>query len=298
MPQTSLLDFLGIGPLPVKSRSALLGKPEAELTPNLLSAKSRETHQSPEKSANSIKFTALYDASRKFKPALDLGDHVNNEETSVWPDGREDPKPGQDDPSRATSDLSGKSSYPTAEITFALPHVPSITITLIRTDHLPALKRLTRALLPIRYPDTLFNQVINDPAAAMISRVALSAVEATSASIPVGWICCSLEPYPEIISPPHTIGPISNQIYIKALCLQAPYRSMGIATALLDSVLQQQDVLKRHNIQFIFAHVWESKEEVLDWYKKRGFEQQTLVEGYYRKLRPSGAWLVKKDMSG
>ena len=43
--------------------------------------------------------------------------------------------------------------------------------------------------------------------------------------------------------------------------------------------------------------MWEANEEALEWYVKRGFEVGTdVVEGYYRKLRPSGARVVKRKV--
>lgn len=49
------------------------------------------------------------------------------------------------------------------------------------------------------------------------------------------------------------------------------------------------------NVKEIYAHVWEANEEALEWYVKRGFEVgEEVVEGYYRKLRPSGARVVRR----
>lgn len=49
------------------------------------------------------------------------------------------------------------------------------------------------------------------------------------------------------------------------------------------------------NVKEIYAHVWESNEEALEWYVKRGFEvEEKVVDGYYRKLRPSGARIVRR----
>ena len=71
---------------------------------------------------------------------------------------------------------------------------------------------------------------------------------------------------------------------------------MGVAAALLENILREKDVLRQCNVQFIFAHVWESNEEALEWYEKRGFARDVLVPGYYRRLRPGGAWLVRKEV--
>ncbi|KAI4102033.1 MAG: hypothetical protein L6R37_004645 [Teloschistes peruensis] len=86
--------------------------------------------------------------------------------------------------------------------------------------------------------------------------------------------------------------------YIQTLALLSPYRSKGIATMLLDSILA---TLCREPIyygtQFIYAHVWEMNEEALEWYKKRGFMVcEDLVGDYYRRLRPAGARLVWRQL--
>lgn len=45
----------------------------------------------------------------------------------------------------------------------------------------------------------------------------------------------------------------------------------------------------------IYAHVWEANEIALEWYLKRGFEvEQEVKQQYYRKLRPSGARIVRR----
>ena len=47
----------------------------------------------------------------------------------------------------------------------------------------------------------------------------------------------------------------------------------------------------------VYAHVWESNTDALEWYVKRGFEvEKGVVEGYYRKLRPAGARIVRRRL--
>ncbi|KAL9578646.1 MAG: hypothetical protein Q9212_005587 [Teloschistes hypoglaucus] len=86
--------------------------------------------------------------------------------------------------------------------------------------------------------------------------------------------------------------------YIQTLALLSPYRSKGIATMLLDSVLA---TLCRepmyYGTKIIYAHVWEMNEEALEWYQKRGFTVcEELVRDYYRRLRPAGARLVWREL--
>jgi len=47
----------------------------------------------------------------------------------------------------------------------------------------------------------------------------------------------------------------------------------------------------------IYAHVWEANEDALEWYIKRGFRvEHAVIQGYYRKLRPSGARVVRRSL--
>lgn len=210
----------------------------------------------------------------------------------------EDQKPAQ---STAAININTDISSLQSSEAITLPNHPDITITSIQTSHLPALTRLTSTLLPIKYPSTFYTSIVSDPIASTFSRVALYTPVSSSTSPPIsnpiGWIRCSLEPYPEATSPPSPVTPIYNQIYIKTLCLLAPYRRMGVATALLDCILEPDHVLREHNIQFVFAHVWEQNEEALEWYEKRGFLREGgRVDGYYTKLRPQGAWIMRKEI--
>ena len=43
--------------------------------------------------------------------------------------------------------------------------------------------------------------------------------------------------------------------------------------------------------------MWETNEDALEWYSKRGFViEKATVEGYYRKLSPSGAKVVRRKI--
>lgn len=169
--------------------------------------------------------------------------------------------------------------------------LPGFRIVPVQTDHLPALKRLTGNLLPVRYPDRFFDGVVIENIPATFSRVALMDEK------PVGWIRCRLDPFPEQTVPPSKTKPIYNRIYVQALCVLAPYRGLGIATSLLEAVTAPP-LPSKYDIAHVYAHVWESNEEALEWYDKRGFKRTMKVDQYYRKLRPDGAWIVKKDLDG
>ncbi|KAL8716197.1 MAG: hypothetical protein Q9220_000102 [cf. Caloplaca sp. 1 TL-2023] len=87
--------------------------------------------------------------------------------------------------------------------------------------------------------------------------------------------------------------------YIQTLAVLSPYRSKGIATALLDSIISTlcREEYYSGNIKTIYAHVWTENEEALEWYVRRGFRvSEGVVEGYYRRLKPGGARVVWRDL--
>jgi ribosomal protein S18 acetylase RimI-like enzyme len=171
------------------------------------------------------------------------------------------------------------------------PPLSGLAIVPVQTDHVLALKRLTGNLLPVRYPDKFFDGTVSEEIPATFSRVALIDGK------PVGWIRCRLDPFPEPTVPPSKTKPIYNRIYVQALCILAPYRGLGIATSLLRAITASP-LPSKYDIAHVYAHVWESNEEALEWYDKRGFKKIMKVEQYYRKLRPDGAWIVMKYLDG
>lgn len=84
----------------------------------------------------------------------------------------------------------------------------------------------------------------------------------------------------------------SSQLYISTIGVLAPYREHGIAVHLLQAVVKK--AVQEHGVTCVTAHVWEANEEGLEWYKKRNFDILGKEETYYRKLKPQGAYLVRK----
>ncbi len=180
--------------------------------------------------------------------------------------------------------LDGINNSHTCRVVLARPLDLRAQISTIESSHIPAIKRLTSSTLPVHYPEKFFGDTIRDRHVADLSRVLLYDEK------PVGWIRCRLEPSPA--GPQRTSV---NQIYIQALCVLAPYRNCGYASHLLGSVLDTENLTK-YNATFVYAHVWENNEDALLWYDKRNFQRTILIDQYYRKLKPGGAWIVKRDL--
>ncbi|KAF7592089.1 hypothetical protein BBP40_000694 [Aspergillus hancockii] len=132
----------------------------------------------------------------------------------------------------------------------------------------------------------------------------------------IGGIRCRLERLPptttELLqtqSNSHSQEP--TNLYIQTLHLLSPYRGCGVATSLLNSLLfsiptssssspgsrstyHVSALVKHYNVRTVTAHVHEANIEGLKWYIARGFQvEDRVVENYYRRLKPSGARIVK-----
>ncbi|OQD75731.1 hypothetical protein PENDEC_c006G05356 [Penicillium decumbens] len=192
---------------------------------------------------------------------------------------------------------------------YTTPH-PHVTVETVGTGHIPSLARITGLLLPIRYSNSFYTATITDPVIASLSRVAIyhehpvTAVPESGASVEsdkvIGGIRCQLE-RPD---PQHE----ATNLYIQTLHLLSPYRGHGVAASLLNALLFEtpptttargrvSELVKHYNIRSVAAHVHEANEDGLAWYVARGFKiQDGVVEGYYRRLKPSGARIVRLDL--
>ena len=202
-----------------------------------------------------------------------------------------------------------------AKVRSQVPLPPNISLQPIDKAILPFFRRLISLLLPIRYPDKFFAESIANTTETSLARVALwhevppstkisnedvpnpeaasrfsSAAAAISASDldrgkVVAGIQCKIEP--------PTASP-NQDLYIQTLAVLAPYRQLGLATHLLDTVVDA--ALSHHqHVSSVYAHVWEKNEDALEWYERRGFVvEEGVVQHYYRKLRPAGARIVRK----
>ncbi|EAW08886.1 GNAT family N-acetyltransferase [Aspergillus clavatus NRRL 1] len=208
---------------------------------------------------------------------------------------------------------------------YQTPH-PHITIDPVSTAHIPSLTRITGLLLPIRYPNSFYTATITDPVIASVSRVAIyhdhpvvAAPSSTSSSPAsslgastgtdkvIGGIRCRLERSPDADTAPQSATEPTN-LYIQTLHLLSPYRGSGVAASLLNALLfattpspssplasaEVSALVRHYNIRTVTAHVHEANDEGLKWYLARGFQvEEGLVENYYRRLKPSGAKIVK-----
>ncbi|KAI9809257.1 MAG: hypothetical protein M1825_002548 [Sarcosagium campestre] len=221
--------------------------------------------------------------------------------------------------SRADSENTSPRANASPSTSSLLP--PNVTLSTCSIGHIPSLRRITSLLLPIRYPDKFYTAIVNDPEIRDLTRVAVwsdraspstqndtnttslssSAPNATSTNttiVPsskvIGGVRCRLEPSTDA-SPSVLVthpAPVKRVLYVQTLVVLAPYRSLGVGAALLDAVVCA--AVERYGVSVVSAHVWEKNEDALAWYKRRGFEVGAWQGEYYHRLRPRGAWEVRK----
>lgn len=186
---------------------------------------------------------------------------------------------------------------------------------------MPALRRINSLLLAIAYPDSFYHRVLDPAVSGLFSRVILWHDDDSAGTEPavVGGIVCRLEPSPFAANgtPPVTAAagksvyglpqqqaaapaPGGEQaIYIQSLALLSPYRSQGLAAAALEEIIASAArAAPALNVRAIYAHVWTENTDGLAWYTARRFvRSDPPIAGYYFKLRPDTAWIVRRDIS-
>jgi len=168
---------------------------------------------------------------------------------------------------------------------FALrPLPPNVQLAPLTEQYLPDFKNLNALTLPIPYPESFYKDTMTEPHLG-VTLVALWHSSAT-------WDSASPAQKPQLVGAVRCRILPESQLYISTIGILAPYRSHGIAMHLLQAVVRK--AVDAHSVRCVTAHVWEANDEGLEWYKKRNFEILAKEEGYYRKLRPQGAFLVKK----
>jgi len=180
---------------------------------------------------------------------------------------------------------------------------PQASIAPIQEQHVPALRRINSLLLPVNYSDSFYRGILDPAVTGLFSRAILWHDDSPSAAEPkvIGGIVCRLEPNPFVAPPssPSPQGPLgaaaSHAIYIQSLSLLSPYRSYGLAAAALEDVLAAG---AQFDVATVFAHVWTENADGLAWYAARGFARHGAapVAGYYFKLRPDTAWVVRREV--
>jgi N-alpha-acetyltransferase 50 len=216
---------------------------------------------------------------------------------------------GKDDVSKSDQPLPNTESSNTSAVFGARPQklISNVTISPVTADNVTQFQRLITLLLPVPYSDKFFKEIINDEIVSSISLVALWSNGPTSIPRVVSGIRCRLLASSPSTKQPSTTAkllqaafptdpqvPTQPSLYISTIATLSPYRGHGLATALLRQVTARG--IEDYDVTTVTAHVWEASEEARAWYAKLGFQEVKFEPEYYRRLRPTGAWLLERKI--
>lgn len=181
---------------------------------------------------------------------------------------------------------------------------PRAQIVPIQPGHVTSIKRINGLLLCISYPPWFYQQLSPPTSYSSYSRAILWSDKPGAPQTVIGSLITRRDPVTEFNRDGKKEGvePDDTALYIAALTLLSPYRGKGLAQAALESVIRQivstPETQEAGGIKSLYAHVWTENVEGLEWYEKMGFHKgDKPVEGYYQKLQPSTAWVLRRNIS-
>ncbi|KAM5346581.1 hypothetical protein ACJ41O_009586 [Fusarium nematophilum] len=208
------------------------------------------------------------------------------------------PPPSESSPAKQEGPEPQADDYAPAPLSsLELPPLPTslpkeVSIRPITGSDLNALRRINTLLLPVSYPDSFYKRAVDPAASGRFSRVITWAHDGAEPKV-VGGVVCRIEPALDSSGP----GQVPQNLYIQSLCLLSPYRSQGLANVAVDNIVATAVSDPSLNVTYVTAHVWTENEEGLKWYEGRGFQREEQpIRGYYLKLRPDSAWLVRRPV--
>ncbi|KAG5927716.1 hypothetical protein E4U53_002806 [Claviceps sorghi] len=175
------------------------------------------------------------------------------------------------------------------------PLPPSANIRVPTAADVAPLRRINSLLLQVSYPESFYASAVDNP----FSRVITWSADGQQDAKVIGAIVCRVEDATPRRGSPRDDDPPPQNLYIRSLCLLSPYRSLGLARAALEHVLATASANKALRVVGATAHVWTENEDGLRWYERQGFARDAAqpLRGYYLKLRPDTAWLVRRPVS-
>ena len=181
----------------------------------------------------------------------------------------------------------------------ATPIPEQATISYIEPSHIQPLRRINSLLLPVNYPDSFYQRILDPSSTPSFSRAILWKESSSSPAKVVGGIICRVDPSLAPGSTPAVPKYLEgvSDIYVQSLVLLSPYQGHGLAAAALKSVVDAATEQVRVGIVGLYAHVWTENEEGLRWYAARGFKkEEPVINGYYKRLKPDSAWILRRRL--
>ncbi|KAH9002084.1 N-acetyltransferase NAT13 [Lactarius hatsudake] len=141
-----------------------------------------------------------------------------------------------------------------------------VTFASLTPNNLGTVRKLNSVLFPIKYSEQFYSEILLPEVEDFCKLIYYN-------DIPVGTICCRLESKDS-----------ANKLYLLTMGILAPYRSLGIGSYSIDIILQAAATL--------------SNDGAKHFYERHGFKEKGIEEAYYKKIKPSGAWILERQIEG
>jgi len=155
--------------------------------------------------------------------------------------------------------------------------VQRISFTYLTPNNVGVVRKLNSVLFPIKYSEKFYQDILLPDVEDFCQLIYYN-------DVPIGTFCCKLETENGRTS-----------IYLMTMGILAPYRSRGVGSESLSSLLSS--IAKRpasQKIHRLYLHVQISNESAKRFYEKNGFKLVGVHEGYYKKIVPHDAWVLEK----
>jgi ribosomal protein S18 acetylase RimI-like enzyme len=153
-----------------------------------------------------------------------------------------------------------------------------VTFASLTPNNLGTVRKLNSVLFPIKYTEQFYSEILLPEVEDFCKLIYYN-------DIPVGTICCRLE----------SKGSASH-LYLLTMGILAPYRSLGIGSYTMDVIVQAAAAHSKPQIDCIYLHVQVSNDGAKQFYERHGFKERGIEEAYYKKIKPSGAWILEREI--
>jgi ribosomal protein S18 acetylase RimI-like enzyme len=156
---------------------------------------------------------------------------------------------------------------------------PRVSLHPVDASRIQELRNLNSAVLKLPYPDIFYKNITG--CNAPFSRVAVSESADGTPGAVVGAICA-------------TLMDEGRTLYVMTLAVYAAHRNRGVGRKLMEFVFEAAQKIGK--VQDITVHVHSADEDALRFYHHLGFSTVERIYGYYRRLEPADAFLLKKRL--
>ena len=145
------------------------------------------------------------------------------------------------------------------------------------------LQTLNVSSLPVRYSDKFYRDLLTNGNEKYQKFACWN-------GFTIGAVCARVEKHEAV----EGVEAQQNRLYIMVINVLAAYRRRGVASVLLNYVLEEAS--KDESITQVYLHVQTSNVEAKDFYLSKGFVQVGIIEGYYKRIEPPDCFILQMDL--